>query len=461
MKFRPPSRALPRSLSSLALTLLLAACGGSGGSDGADPTGAAHASRLRERGSTLSVVAVTTQDRPAISAAIDRLDIRELSGDPLCAVRIWRLSYATRTPDGRDAHASEALMVPTGLDPACRGPRPVVLYAHGTSTDLAKNMSDVKHDNEAAIVMAMFAARGYIVVAPNYLGYDGSSLDFHPYLHADSQSADMLDGLRAALAHPYPSGTASPARRLYVTGYSQGGHVAMATLRRLQVEPVEGLQATAGGPMSGPYDLAGMGDQVVAGTPVIGGTLFMPMVLTSFQRIYRDIYQHPSEVYQPPFDLFMDNLLPHLMPREELARRGLLPADDPGYSRVFGPGGLLTDSLRHSYAGSRLQAALRANSLLEWTPARPMALCGARNDPTVAFANTVAARAAFAARGVTVPAWDLEDVDSLPEDPLLRKTIHAGFQALARANDQPLGYHESALPFCAALMRRFFEKTPA
>ena len=29
---------------------------------------------------------------------------------------------------------------------------------------------------------AVFAAQGYIVVAPNYAGYDGSTLDYHPYL---------------------------------------------------------------------------------------------------------------------------------------------------------------------------------------------------------------------------------------------------------------------------------------
>jgi hypothetical protein len=32
-------------------------------------------------------------------------------------------------------------MVPGGTDPACTGPRPVLLYAHGTSTDKNKNMA--------------------------------------------------------------------------------------------------------------------------------------------------------------------------------------------------------------------------------------------------------------------------------------------------------------------------------
>jgi hypothetical protein len=44
----------------------------------------------------------------------------------------------------------------------------------------------------------MFAAEGYIVVAPNYVGYDTSTLGYHPYLNADQQSKDMIDALTAA-----------------------------------------------------------------------------------------------------------------------------------------------------------------------------------------------------------------------------------------------------------------------
>ena len=44
----------------------------------------------------------------------------------------------------------------------------------------------------------MFAAQGYIVVAPNYAGYDISTLGYHPFLNADQQSGEMMDILAAA-----------------------------------------------------------------------------------------------------------------------------------------------------------------------------------------------------------------------------------------------------------------------
>ena len=84
-------------------------------------------------------------------------------------------------------------------------------------------------DSEAALVMAMYAAQGFIVVAPNYLGYDQSSLGYHPYLDAETQAIDMIDGLRSAKKYLAQSSAVKASDKLLVTGYSQGGHVAMAT----------------------------------------------------------------------------------------------------------------------------------------------------------------------------------------------------------------------------------------
>ncbi len=90
-------------------------------------------------------------------------------------------------------------MVPSGSDAACTGARPILLYAHGTSTDRAFNMASLSTSNPEAIAIALeFAAQGYVVVAPNYAGYDTSSLTYHPFLVADQQSKDMIDALKAA-----------------------------------------------------------------------------------------------------------------------------------------------------------------------------------------------------------------------------------------------------------------------
>lgn len=41
---------------------------------------------------------------------------------------------------------------------------------------------------EGLILGALFAAEGYLVIAPNDVGYDISTLSYHPYLNADQPS---------------------------------------------------------------------------------------------------------------------------------------------------------------------------------------------------------------------------------------------------------------------------------
>src|SRR6185312_14591380 len=102
-------------------------------------------------------------------------------------VDFYYIKYWTAGPDNSMQPATGALMVPTGTAAPCTGPRPVVLYAHGTTTDSAYNIANISDtsnaaNSESALVAAVFAAQGYIVVAPNFLGYDLSTLGYHPYV---------------------------------------------------------------------------------------------------------------------------------------------------------------------------------------------------------------------------------------------------------------------------------------
>ena len=95
-------------------------------------------------------------------------------------------------------------MVPKGDSELCSGPRPVVLYAHGTNTDTNYDLSQFALDptnpaaSEAVLLLASYASQGYVVVAPNYAGYSDSNLGYHPYLDEVQQSTEMMDALEHA-----------------------------------------------------------------------------------------------------------------------------------------------------------------------------------------------------------------------------------------------------------------------
>ena len=135
----------------------------------------------------------------------------------------------------RQAISSFCLSAAHGAGDNCTGARPIVMYGHGTTTDIKFNMANLQNA-ETLSLAALFAAKGYIVVAPNYAGYDKSALPYHPYLMADQQSKDMIDALAAArTALPLASATLTKDNgQLFITGYSEGGYVAMATQSAMQ-----------------------------------------------------------------------------------------------------------------------------------------------------------------------------------------------------------------------------------
>jgi len=249
-----------------------------------------------------------------------------LTKAPACGVDFYYLKFWTVDGAGDATLSTGALMVPTGAAPACSGPRPIVLYAHATQTNKLFNIANISDptNTEGALIAAMFAAHGYIVVAPNYAGYDISQLYYHPFLNATQQSSEMIDILaaaRTALPKTFAAST-SDNGQLFVTGYSEGGHVAMATLRAMQAA---GMKVTAAAPMSGPYALEAFGDAIAFGNVNLGSTVYFPLVTTSYQHEYGNIYATTTDIYSATYANGIDTLLPSTTPLDTIFQQGLLP----------------------------------------------------------------------------------------------------------------------------------------
>jgi len=253
-------------------------------------------------------------------------ELLTLTGAPACGVDFYYLKFWTVGGANETTESSGALMVPTGAAPACSGPRPIVLYAHGTDTDKATNIADITNSSntEGALIAAAFAAQGYIVVAPNYAGYDISTLGYHPYLNAvqnADEMSDILDAARTALPNTLSSSTSDDGK-LFITGYSEGGYVAMATERALQAA---GKTVTAAAPMSGPYALEAFTDTIFLGGVDLDSTVFTPLITTSYQKAYGNIYTTTTDIYSPQYANGIETLLPSTTPIDTIIAKGLLP----------------------------------------------------------------------------------------------------------------------------------------
>jgi predicted esterase len=496
----------PGNLGLAATLLLLSAC--SGGNSMPAPAGAPPARGTLLQNPPHLVQTLTAVDLLQQLNAPLNLQLLALSGAPLCDIGVFHLEYNTVGARSEATTAAAALMVPAGTDARCHGARPIVLYAHGTTTYRAYNIADL-HDAanaEGLLLAALFASQGYIVVAPNYAGYDTSTLDYHAYLNADQQSKDMIDALSAARQGLPAAGLllTTDGGRLFITGYSQGGYVAMATQRALQAA---GMPVTAAAPMSGPYALAAFFDAVMNGQVDGGAPVFMTLLITGYQKAYGNIYATPGDLFEAQYAGGIDALLPTYSSRGDLYAQGKLPqyalfsavppdlsyADitpatqpaslAPVFALGFGSGNLISNSYRLAYLQHAttadpalpLRQALQLNDLRDWVPTAPTLLCGGDGDPIVFWLNTQLLQDYWA----QPPAASVVSVLNL-EAPIVGGdvygTLKQGFvlarQAVALnaiaqgATDGGQravfeAYHATLVaPFCLAAVREFFASQP-
>lgn len=314
-------------LGAVLAALGLAACGSN------SPTAKVASSKARGTLVDNPPLRVASANAATFTAQLDATSsgqqLLQLAGKPACGVDFYYFKYWTVAPDNSPQLASGALMVPTGSAAPCTGPRPIVLYAHGTATQSTYNIAAISDPSnpaysESAMVAAVFAAQGDIVVAPNYLGYDVSTLGYHPYVDGAENATVMMDALtaaRTALLSTFTP-TTSDDGKLFVTGYSEGGYVAMATVKAMQAA---GDPVTASAPSSGPYALEAFGDAIFFGQVNIGSTAFAPLVRTSYSHAYGNLHSTPAQVFSATYASGIDSLLPNTAPLSTLFQNGLLP----------------------------------------------------------------------------------------------------------------------------------------
>ncbi len=396
-----------RAAAASSVAVLVVACGDNG-----------DTSALR--GAVSSDTAVATLTKQQIDAG--NATLLPLTGAARCDVTLRKVVHTTSGPDRAVGYSAVAAVLAPVASDTCPGPFPMVAYAPGTSVEKARTLANPR-SSETALLTAFFAAQGYVVVATDYLGFSDSNFPYHPYLHADSQASVTVDAIRAArtvLARQ----SVPLSGKMFLTGYSQGGHAAMATHRAIEADPSLGLTVTAAGPMSGPYNATGTLGAVLSFLPTGtgGSSVFFPYMFTTFQKIYGNVYATPSDYFKAPYATGIESLLPGGATFEQLYTTGKLPVN---------LGDLITPRVIADAAdpNSGLRKAVAANTLLGWTPKAPVMLCGGAKDPVVLFAvNTPVAAADLRSRGATVAEVDVEKVPEFAPvlATLTPETYHGG-----------------------------------
>jgi hypothetical protein len=305
-------------------------------------------------------------------------------------VNCYKVVYETIDPLGARTIASGGLYLPqhTGVN------WPLLSFSRSTETQ-TNQVPSVALTLDAFAGVA-FASVGYASVVADLLGM-GSSPGFHPFLHARSEATASVDMLRAAKNY-CASNSIGLNGQIFVAGYSQGGHTAMALDRELERYHTNEFTVTACAPMAGPYDMSGVELNDILSGRCVPDPYYVAYVLVAYQSVY-SLAPGWSDLFAPPYDATIPPLFNGNTTNTVI--NSALPCD---VTTFLAPA--LIASLTNDPA-CPLYQALRDNDLYRWKPVAPIRLYHCNGDQDVLFANSVVATNSFVAQGATqVQLWD-------------------------------------------------------
>jgi len=295
----------------------------------------------------------------------------------------YKIIYYTIDVKGNKIKASGLLSIPKkdfGEE------SPLLSYQHGT---IFLNTQAPSNSSTAADSIMTLAGTGYIVSAPDYIGYGESAGQIHPYIHADSLANASIDMLRASKTF-LQSRQVRTNGQLFLAGYSEGGYATLAQQKMIQEKHQNEFTVTASAAGAGPFDLTEtsktLANQVTNEKPA-----YMSFLLKAYDVVY-DL-DKIDEMYQAEYVNSINTMF------------------DGNHST-----GSITDSLTTDTAslfnasfleilkGSDdhvIKEKLALNNIYDWNPTAPTRFYHGQNDEVVPYSNSLKALNTMRANGAS------------------------------------------------------------
>src|SRR5579875_963365 len=211
-------------------------------------------------------------------------------------VDFYDIFYYSTSPAGGLTLLSGVLIIPQ--HPSV--PVPLLAYQHATQIKRSDAPSQNFNDSETLAVAAAYASSGYAVAIADYLGLGSSNL-IQPFL-IDSLTVpgciDMIKAAQSALINLHVATNG----QLFISGYSQGGHNAMAVAHEIQEHADYGLSVTAAAALSGPYNFVSPDFLSIAESPDVSHSATVTMAFIIFaNNTYETAPASLSEAFEAPW----------------------------------------------------------------------------------------------------------------------------------------------------------------
>ena len=349
-------------------------------------------------------------------------------------INLTKIVYSSTDEDGKPVTLTGLVAMPRG-----GAPNGLVVYCHGTIQDRKASPSRYRGEengSEPESAILAFATGGYAVVMPDYLGL-GDHKAAHPYplniVNAQSAVDIIAPARRLARNKNYNIGS-----KLYVTGYSEGGGIAMAATQKLERMTGVEYRVEASAPASGPYDLSGAERNFFLAQPTTQVGFVMRLYLLSYSSYY--FRKHSNIKITDYFKPAMANSIwlnynAGLSDEDLIKRLGLTSVLMRSKNSIFN---VITPRFKRALETTDKRdpfvAELARNDIYDWAPNTTMLLINLDGDAIVPPENTENAVRAMRKRGVTAQT--------------MRRYV---------IRDTSLN-HITAVPAAMATVRKFFDR---
>ena len=311
--------------------------------------------------------------------------------------KAYKIPYTTTDEQGDSVEASGLMVVPKGLPALVYTKLGLSMVSDDHGTIFANQESPTKlaslnnaPSGSSVILTSLF---GFVTLQPDYIGFGDSNKHYHPFVLKKSLANATVDFIKAAKQFALKNAITLNGQ-LFLTGYSEGGYAALATLQKIEKE--EEMSVTMAAPMAGPYALTLMAKKVLS-APTLSVPSFMADVGYAYALTYD---QDVASVINEPYASTLEGLLDGSKVRTQIDAK--LTKKTTGADGLFNPlfvQGFFTNP-NHWFV-----KATEKNNLHNWVPKTAVRFMHCQGDEVIPYALstlTVKTMSAMGAKNIAL-----------------------------------------------------------
>ncbi len=302
-------------------------------------------------------------------------------GTTVYGYKAYKIPYTTTNEEGDSVEVSGLMVVPTGLPDIVYSTLGLSLVSDDHSTIFANRDAPTEIASAAnapdGSPIILTSLGGFVTLQPDYIGFGDSNDHYHPFILQESLANASIDFIKAAQIFA-SNNDINLNGQLFLTGYSEGGYAAMATLKKIE-ETNTGLAVTMAAPMAGPYTVEGLAIEVL-NQPTLSVPSFMAYIGYAYGLAYdKEISTIVNEPYASELETLFNGDLNRTQIDPELTT--VTTGDDGLFVQEF-----VDDVTNLANTEHWFRKAAKANDVYNWVPQTSVRLIHCEGDEVIPYA---------------------------------------------------------------------------